>query len=82
MDGPAITHALGLNPADLEPAPPPDGGRLPPDWADRLRRGLLCIACATPASYTTVRAFPGLGYRWIDVCGPHLRIAVGRGGCD
>ncbi|MFD8771483.1 hypothetical protein [Streptomyces sp. NPDC059916] len=58
---------LGLDPADLKPAPSRAANAQ--DAAERLGpEPLPCAACGTPARSTRIIDTPGHGRRWLDLC--------------
>ncbi|MFF0400213.1 hypothetical protein ACFYSJ_31415 [Streptomyces sp. NPDC005248] len=73
-----MLRSLGINPAQLDPAPP---------WAPRQSAGakrldgrLPCPLCGRPARATAVVDLLGHGRRWLDRCMPCLLAITSRGG--
>lgn len=66
MDLAEAAEYLGVDPANLEPAP-----ARPTRWDYRARYGLdpkPCSACSLPARSSGVLHHPALGPRWLDQC--------------
>ncbi|MFD7204378.1 hypothetical protein [Streptomyces sp. NPDC059893] len=58
---------LGLDPADLKPAP--TRAATAQDAAERLGpEPLPCASCGTPARSTRIIDTPNHGRRWLDLC--------------
>ncbi|MFJ7963106.1 hypothetical protein [Streptomyces sp. NPDC096324] len=66
MDSPDLLELLGIDPADLEPAPPNASYRS----SSHLTEQHACLRCGRPATLAGVIDVPTLGSRWIDRCGP------------
>ncbi|MER5688495.1 hypothetical protein [Streptomyces sp. NPDC002205] len=73
-----LLRYLGIDPSQLDPAPP---------WAPRQSAGAErldgshpCVRCGEPARATGVVTVPGHGRRWLDRCMPCLIATTPRGG--
>lgn len=73
-----LLRSLGIDPADLAPAPP---------WTPRQSASLErldgrrpCVLCGEPARATGAVDLPGHGRRWLDRCMPCLLATTPRGG--
>lgn len=78
MDDAGLLRSLGVDPSQLDPAPP---------WAPRQSAGVErldgthpCVRCGEPARATGVVEVPGYGRRWLDRCMPCLIATIPRGG--
>ncbi|MFF1962936.1 hypothetical protein ACFVW5_04810 [Streptomyces sp. NPDC058232] len=78
MNDADLLRSLGVDPAELYPAPP---------WAPRQSAGLErldgsypCALCGEPARATGVVDVSGHGRRWLDRCLPCLLATTPRGG--
>jgi hypothetical protein len=76
MDDADLLPSLGIDPSQLDPAPPwaPHAG------AERLDGNHPCMRCGEPARATGVVDVPGHGRRWLDRCMPCLIATTPRGG--
>ncbi|MET8404510.1 hypothetical protein [Streptomyces sp900116325] len=71
-----LLRSLGIDPAELDPAPPwsPHAG------TERLDGRHPCARCGQPARVTGAVDVPGHGRRWLDRCMPCLLATTPRGG--
>lgn len=75
MDDAALLAFLGVDPAGLTPAPPPNPR--PPELWDRIGLNPVpCSACDLPAWSTRIIDVPGLGFRWLDRCRDHVMAEI------
>lgn len=75
MDDAQLLAFLGVDPADLKPAPPPRPR--PPELWDRIGLNpVQCAACNSPAWTTRIITAPGLGFRWLDQCRDHAMAVI------
>ncbi|MFE7398870.1 hypothetical protein [Streptomyces sp. NPDC057557] len=78
MDDADLLRSLDVDPAQLDPAPPPAERRAA--GAERLKGSHPCARCGKPARATGVVDTPGHGRRWLDRCMPCLIVTTPRGG--
>lgn len=78
MDVTEMLQVLGLDPAQLPPAPS-STATAEEAFARIGRTPQPCVSCGRPATATSVADVPGFGPRWIDKCTPHM-IAVTKTG--
>ncbi|WP_406505377.1 hypothetical protein [Streptomyces sp. NBC_01602] len=78
MSGVDLLRSLGVDPSQLDLAPP---------WAPRQIAGIErldgahpCVRCDKPARATGVVTVPSYGRRWLDRCMPCLLATTPRGG--
>ncbi|WP_392750520.1 hypothetical protein [Streptomyces sp. LN590] len=71
-----LLRSLGIDPAQLDPAPP----WAPRAGVERLDGSHPCVRCGKPATATGVVVAPGYGRRWLDRCMPCLIATTPRGG--
>ncbi|WP_405476368.1 hypothetical protein [Streptomyces sp. NBC_00009] len=74
MDVTEMLQVLGVDPAQLPPAPS-STATAAEAFARIGRTPQPCVSCGRPATATSVADVPGFGPRWIDKCTPHM-IAV------
>ncbi|MFE6977231.1 hypothetical protein [Streptomyces sp. NPDC057682] len=76
-DGGDLLQDLGVDPADLDPAP----ARPVPEcvYTGRLVARYPCVRCGDPATVAAIAETP-LGRRWVDRCMPCLVATTPRGG--
>jgi hypothetical protein len=72
-----LLRSLGVDPAQLDPAPP--WAERQAASAERLKGGHRCVRCGEPARATGVVDVPGYGRRWLDRCMPCLIATTPRG---
>lgn len=71
MDVTEMLQVLGLDPAQLPPAP--SSTATAADAFARIgRTPQPCVSCGRPATATSVADIPGFGPRWVDKCTPHM----------
>ena len=75
MDVTEMLQVLGLDPAQLPPAPS-STARAADAFARIGRTPQPCVSCGRPATATSVADIPGFGPRWIDKCTPHMIAAT------
>jgi hypothetical protein len=78
MDLDDTLHLLGVDPSQLEPAPPWQPGS---SWSPGIRErtgpsAKPCVGCGAPAQSTQIIDVPGHGHRWLDRCMPCLLATV------
>ncbi|MER7201837.1 hypothetical protein CG723_41455 [Streptomyces sp. CB01635] len=78
MDVTEMLQVLGLDPAQLSPAPS-STARAANGFARIGRTPQPCVSCGRPATTTSVADIPGFGPRWIDKCTPHMIAVTKRG---
>ncbi|WP_371798430.1 hypothetical protein OG963_04100 [Streptomyces sp. NBC_01707] len=78
MSDAALLQSLGVDPFQLDPAPP--GAPRQSAGAERLDGNHPCVGCGQPARATGVVTVPGSGRRWLDRCMPCLIATTPRGG--
>ncbi|WP_331757194.1 hypothetical protein OH782_42045 (plasmid) [Streptomyces sp. NBC_01544] len=78
MNDADLLRVLGVDPAQLDPAPPRAQRRAAS--AERLDGSHPCVHCGQPARATGVVDVPGYGRRWLDRCMPCLLATTPRGG--
>lgn len=71
MDVTEMLQVLGLNPAQLPPAPS-STARAEEAFARIGRTPQPCVSCGQPATATRIVDIPGAGPCWIDTCTPHM----------
>ncbi|WP_406309808.1 hypothetical protein [Streptomyces sp. NBC_00623] len=71
-----LLRSLGVDPSQLDPAPP----WAPRAGAERLDGSHPCALCGKPARATVGVDTPGHGRRWLDRCMPCLIATTPRGG--
>jgi hypothetical protein len=71
MDVTEMLQVLGVDPAQLPPAPS-SPARAEEAFARIGRAPQPCVSCGRPATATSVADIPGFGPRWIDKCTPHM----------
>ncbi|MGW6098890.1 hypothetical protein ACWFRK_32120 [Streptomyces sp. NPDC055157] len=71
-----LLRSLGVDPSQLDPAPP----WAPRAGVERLDGRYRCALCGKPARATVGVDTPGRGRRWLDRCMPCLIAATPRGG--
>ncbi|MEU8833493.1 hypothetical protein [Streptomyces sp900116325] len=71
-----LLRSLGVDPPQLDPAPP----WTPRAGAERLDGSHPCALCGKPARATVGVDTPGHGRRWLDRCMPCLIATTPRGG--
>ncbi|MGY4930296.1 hypothetical protein ACWD7T_04100 [Streptomyces sp. 900116325] len=71
-----LLRSLGVDPSQLDPAPP----WTPRAGAERLDGSHPCALCGQPARATGAVDVPGYGRRWLDRCMPCLTATTPRGG--
>ncbi|WP_406359956.1 hypothetical protein OH782_22305 [Streptomyces sp. NBC_01544] len=71
-----LLRSLGVDPSQLDPAPP----WAPRAGAERLDGSHPCVHCGKPARATVGVDTPGHGRRWLDRCLPCLIATTPRGG--
>jgi hypothetical protein len=71
-----LLRSLGVDPAQLDPAPP----WTPRVGAERLDGRHPCARCGEPARATVGVDTPDHGRRWLDRCMPCLIATTPRGG--
>ncbi|WP_330245253.1 hypothetical protein OHA33_18865 [Streptomyces sp. NBC_00562] len=76
MTGADLLRSLGVDPSQLDPAPP----WAPRAGAERLDGSHPCALCGKPARATAGVDTPGHGRRWLDRCMPCLIATAPRGG--
>ncbi|WP_406325769.1 hypothetical protein OG784_12680 [Streptomyces sp. NBC_01617] len=77
MNAADLLRSLGIDPAQLDPAPPP--AQRQAAGAERLDGSHPCARCGEPATATGVVVAPGYGRRWLDRCMPCLVATTPRG---
>ncbi|WP_406297255.1 hypothetical protein [Streptomyces sp. NBC_00624] len=78
MNDADLLRVLGVDPSELDPAPPWTPRQLAS--IHRLDGSLPCVRCGEPARATGVVVAPGHGRRWLDRCMPCLLATTPRGG--
>ncbi|WP_329162750.1 hypothetical protein OHB49_23565 [Streptomyces sp. NBC_01717] len=71
-----LLRSLGVDPSQLDPAPP----WAPRAGTERLDGSHPCALCGKPARATVGVDTPGHGRRWLDRCMPCLIATTPRGG--
>ncbi|WP_406338297.1 hypothetical protein OG987_13435 [Streptomyces sp. NBC_01620] len=75
MNATDLLRSLGIDPAQLDPAPP----WAPRAGAERLDGNHPCVRCGEPARATGIVESLGHGRRWLDRCMPCLIATTPRG---
>jgi hypothetical protein len=73
-----LLRVLGVDPSQLDPAPPRAQCRA--TSVERLDGSHPCVRCGEPARATGIVDVPGFGRRWLDRCMPCLLATTPRGG--